>query len=70
MEREFDHVLVGRYEDTLTDLDADEACAVRWHCLNSLIEEMGITKTETYTPWLSAVCRLTAVFIDSAQARR
>jgi isopentenyl-diphosphate delta-isomerase len=65
VEREFDHVLVGRYEDTPMDLNADEVCAVRWHCLDSLIEEVSITTAETYTPWLGAVCRLTADFIDS-----
>ncbi len=51
VEHEFDHVLIGKYNDEAIKLNPQEVQAYRWVTLSSLQEGL-ITSPHLYTPWL------------------
>lgn len=64
VEREYDHVLVGRVSENLqVKPDALEVAGTRWIATDSLRNELRANNAEQYAPWLQGVLN---VALDSS----
>ncbi|MEV6100203.1 isopentenyl-diphosphate Delta-isomerase [Nocardia sp. NPDC051981] len=59
VEFEFDHVLIGRLEDTAPHPNPDEVADTAWIRPDTLAENVA-AEPARYTPWLSGVLRIIA----------
>ena len=59
VEREYDHVVVGRVRSGLTSTpDPAEVASLRWVAPSAVLDDLSGTRSAEYAPWLPGVLRI------------
>lgn len=68
IEHEFDHVLIGEYQEDLPGFNSEEIAQMIWVNLDELIKKISKQprKSRIYAPWLLEVCHQTRNYLISS----
>ncbi len=69
IEHELDHVLVGIYNDEVSDYNNTEVQAMRWISLEELDKDLR-DKADSFTPWFERAYRLTQSETNKAKLKK